>query len=369
MPTNVNRQPGGLPAGLRAMNVLNPVSAGHGARWSQDLSFLLGYNVHRIGAHAYATGFASSAGGTRDISMLYSRSPGAQVVVVAVEVPYGAIAGLAQPTTVSLPSATLLPPSTGLDGSPSPLAPTAPAAAAVHTAPIVGYLDVSAVPVGTIQQLTFTYERSGVGAFKSIFAAEMPLDQIEPFGLPTTEVGVAEPTTRDRIVDGSASDGYGMVRVVSSLDSARKDMRFHANMVCRPQDDLYALIRTGSTAVGNFSITENLGTYVWLGELRFRVRRLFTTATPNQYTWGVVYKTSNAGVGGKVRLTVTPVGGIATAYDISLAGTTSWTYASMSVPLPCSGTDQVVGITHSGAINNAAEKLYLATSALIENEA
>lgn len=359
MPVNVPQQPG--PQRLRSMAVANPISAGHGDRWAQCLNYLLAYCVEAVGS-SYVSADIGGIGHTNRVSYLYSRSPGVKVLLVAVRLA-DANPGTRIKVTVSLPGAVWVTGQiNGLDGSVD-LSP--PDGLSVRVNPIIGLLDVSGVTANIIKELRFDYSETTAGqGLQWVHAAEVPLADLDPLSYPLIEVGAIEPTTRDRIVDGSASVGQGFDRVISQLDLARTQVKRHMQLAT-VQDTSLSWFTTSLT---NQSINWRQvgGSYDIV--FRSRVRRLYDINSSNQMTWGVIYRTTDAITGGVAYLKVTPVGLGSTTYTLTLPATTTWTIASMSVAAPVNGTSQVCEFNVHGLINTSPKTLYLATSAIIENE-
>ena len=360
------------------MKVANPISAGHGDRMAQNLNFLLNYCCETVGSSWLPTN-NGGVGTSSNVSLLYSRSPGVKLLLVAAQINQD-VAGTKGRIKVTLSGATwVLRPdgsagANGLDGTVDLLAPSG---GSVRVPLIIGLLDVSGVTPNTVQELQFKYTKvtAGIG-MAYVHAAEVPLADIDPLTFPLTEFGTTEPTTREQIVDGSASVGRGYVRTIAMMDVARAQMKRHMQFATIQDTNLCWYTASLTQAVINW---QQLGTN-WDIKLSTRVRRLYDIGSSNQMTWAVMYRTTDNVTGGVARLSVTPVGGSPVVFDLTLAASTTWTIASMAISVKVNASprtitggihasvSQLAEFSFRGLINTSPKTLYLATQAIIENE-
>lgn len=351
MPLNIARQP--APQRLDSLRVRNPISAGHGVTWAQELEFLLGYCTERVGS----TWLPNRGAASTAASYVYARSPGCRALLVACSL-YPNTPGTHSKVTVTLGGAPCTWITAGGGGAPGRLDGSqdvyAPDGTALRTVPVIGLIDVSAVTVGALQELRF---QSDSFSLEYIHAAELPIADADPIGSPTTEVGVLEPDTRDPIVDGTASVGYGLQRLLDQVIDARMAVRRHWN-VAAFQDTSRSLQATTLAPAWVDSLTD---------VLLMRTRRLYASGTTNAYKLAVIYRTSGVGVAGAVRVRV-KVNGVTTATDVALAASTSWTMVTAAVTITAhEPTYQLAEIEVLGQVA-AAGTLYVGTLALVEDE-
>jgi hypothetical protein len=357
MPTTVPQTPAA--AELRRLAVGQPVSSAHGQRWASDLAHLLAHAVEPV----FARSFPLITAGSNTVRVPYARSPGVQLLYVAVEL-HPAAAGDAGTIALTLTGATLLAGSSSeLDGAVSIRCETTRARfGVIHD----GYLDVSGVTAGTIQDLAVAWTASvGSNGIYRLHVAEVPLLDVDPAGAPSTEVGVngAWPAPQNRLCDsagGVTTVGHGFARVIAQLDKARAGMKRHWS-IATIEHVSHALTRTGA---GMGALTWQGGSYSPV--FRLRARRLYTTATANAYTLRVRYWMSDGATtatfraiinGANSDLALTNKNGVGNAGALTMATT-----------VPTSTVDQDVGITVEAEITAGAGILYVDMVALIEAE-
>lgn len=355
MPLPVPDRPS--PFRLSAVKVGNPVARRHGQRLINDLAFLHAYNVQSIAD----TSLDYDTGGTTplDLSVFYARSPGAQALLVGLEL---IEADSAQATCTFTDDAGdpldwLV--HNGLDGSRA-LAP--PPATTSIPQQYWGVVDVSALPTdGTLQRLNLEYVRTSAAAgVRRVFAREVPQAQVDPAGDPTAEPG-ASPAWPDYrpgvlnaatgLVDGSATSNLGWVRLHDQLEQARLYWRAWRQW-CYWEFDAFAPTTT-STSYGAFTWGIG-GTYTpkwWT-----RSRRLYGTTTGTavaETVNAVVRYKCTAASGGHIRIT-TYDGTTSVDNDFAVANSAAYATAALgTLPLPTNNTDQRVRVMVTGKVDSA----------------
>lgn len=330
---------------LLPFRVAQPVSTAGCLRWSQELAYLLSYNV----APVYSGVVRTTDLGTHSVALAYQRSAGAKALLVTVELVEG----------TSIQSGVF---NWSLDGASSVYIAGAAYDGATLAAPKDRvrlppihelWIDVAAVGNTTPKTLllTWTPTNAGKSALYRVHVVEVPLRDLDPTGAPTTEPGVSSSwaTPDGRLVDSTPDQGFGFARIFDALDQARAATRRHLQ------------VAVPEVSAGTYSYTTASTSFVTLsGKFFTRARRLYSTAVANQYTLWVRYK---AAAGATVRLT-TDAGNT----DVVLPSTGAFLSATSPVSLPCSTTDQDVQIQFSGKTTSAGSPLYVSTFALIENE-
>lgn len=358
MATSVPSQP--TPARLARLAVGQPVSSAHGSRWAQDLAFLEAYALPPVAA---ATLPQTSATSPSTLRVAYARSPGCQLLLVRVQQHPRAAIGARSTITATLTGATWYV-ANGLDGTAELNAP--PHDRRDEGGVVVGYLDVSGVTAGTVQDLAIVTANVADNPYglREVLVAELPVAAVDPVGAPTTEVGVdgAWPSRDNPLYDGATDQARGFVRLWDRLDAARTKVRRHWQ-VCALEDTAGAFSCTATGAFGSVVFRPTTGADpAW----RLRARALWgaSASTPNRYTFRVRYRTANAGGTVKIRPVFNGVAGA----TLSVGGTTSWTAATVTVEVPTDGTDQEVTIRFEAMTDATAGTLYISQLALIEDE-
>ena len=345
------------------------------SRLSDELSYLLGYGVNHIGGATIP-----QRGGSRvtleglaySIPVAYSRSAGAEVLRIGVDLWPSDELSDTQTITVTLPAGATWLEAGGLDGS---VAHRNPGAGRTATREIVGWADVSSVSVG---DLTTWLSVSTTPTSKGAGVRRVAVTEVPVASLPVSAGGVGWDAAALRpgryVVDGGALSPRGMERVWHLLDLARIYQRRHFQL-CGVES---ASTAAAATTPHWHRIVAAPGKVDWLAgssdpSWYIQARDLYGAAT-TPYKLRVRYKTSDAtgcdlGVyledGAIVSQVWTPTGA-APRQTVTLPGTSgAWAWASADVTAPC-GSLTRVGIDSTGP--GPPELVSLACVALIENE-
>ncbi len=352
--------------------VATPASATHLSRWIDGLAFLEAYAVPPIGSVWKQPATSPIFPASEVIRLAYQRSPGVDVVRVEVEMAEQTLesAGDTSYVGVTLSSASLIG-TTPLDAA-TPLSPEAiPSGGRTYLrhSVYVAYLDVSAVNYAAISDITFGCVPSSVDSnangFARVHAVEVPHADLAPSTSPTDEVGVdiGWADTRRTIVDGSTTNaGYGIKRLIDRLDGARTMVRRHWQLAT--VEDTGFCWSCTATVLGSISWFRS-GAAGLQPSWYMRARRLYDTATANVYTLRVTYASSDAAVGGQLRLVA---GGTNNDITLPAPGDLLFHTVTVAASVPTSTTDQEVAITIQATTNTAAKTLYISQVALIETE-
>lgn len=368
--------PGPTAFDLANVRVAKPVVSGGFARWSEELSFVLGSCVHHVGGGTIpqrgSAPRVALEGLAYSVPVAYTRSAGAQAIRIGVDLwPSDELAD-SQTITVTLPTGATWIDAGGLDGS---VTHYNPGEGRTATRELVGFADVSGVTVGdlTTWLSVATTPTSKGGGIRRVAVTEVPLAS---FAILAAEPGWDAAATRPGrpVIDGGASSPRGVDRLWHLLDHGRKHSRRHYQL-CG--------VESASTAVFGTTPhwsreTASAGKIDWLAgsfdpSWYIQVRDLYG-ATTTPYKLRVRYKTSSAtacdlGVyleDGSIVSDVWTPSAAASRQTVTLAGTSgAWAWASADVTVPC-GTLTRVGIDATGP--GAPELLSLSCVALIENE-
>ena len=367
--------PGPSAFDLANVRVRQPVSSGGLLRWSQDMAWLLGANINHIGGGTIpqrGVGRTPLEGLAYSVPVAYTRSAGAQVLRVGVDLWPSNELGDSQTVTVTLPAGAVWLVSGGLDGS---VAHYNPGRGRTATRELVGWVDVSAVTVGDLTTwLSVTTSPTSKGAgVRRVAVTEVP---VASFPVAAGDAGWDAAATRPGrlVIDGGAASPRGIERLWHLLDEARQHSRRHWQLCGVESADT-----TGFGATPHWS-RENAaaGKVDWLAAAfdpswYIQARDLYgAPSTP--YKLRVRYRTSNAtacslGVyleDGDVVSDVWVPSAAASRQVLALPGTSgAWAWASADVTAPC-GSLTRVGIDSTGP--GPPELVSLACVALIENE-
>jgi len=362
------------------------VVSGGFSRWADEVSFLVGHNVHKAGdvfVHPRGAGRTTLEGLAYSVHVPYSRSAGAQVVRVAVELHTSDEIADSQTVTAKLPSGAAWIDAGGLDGSRALYNPPRG-----RTAPTeyVGWLDISGCTVGALADvltLACTPTTKGAGV-RRVSVVEVPLGSL---AIDATEPGWDAAAARPGrlVIDGGASSPRGVQRLFHCLDNARANWRKHLLI-----GDIESSNTAGYGSTPHWSrMANSSGAIDWLlgsgaADPRWylQTRRLYGaagSATPTSWRWRVRYRTSNS-TDCNIDL-ITRGGSIAsrafvgaaageTTQSLLLPGTSgAWAWASTDVTLPGDGTDGLVRVRFEAAGPGTGQLLSLACLGLLENEA
>ena len=329
------------------------VSRSHGLRGQNDLSFVLAWaGAHPIvSTQVFGAGaFTAPAASPATIPVIYARNPGVQVLMIEARPQATSAGGYGTLTVTAATGSVTWISAGGLDG-------TATITGSVHetiNVPVLrGFLDVSALTVGTPIELRFTSaSTSNFAGYEYIHAIEVPLVASDPVGAPSTEVGLdsAWPSTNGFLVDGSATASpRGMQRWAAQMDLARASVKRHIQVAT--YDDNSGPWQSASGVATTFEI------------IKVRARRLYSTSTPNACLYIVTYRTSTGATAGEATLSDGT-----TTVTLSLPASTTRTTAQIAFPLTCAGTDQEADLTITYRRASGAGTVYFSNFCLLENE-
>jgi hypothetical protein len=225
-------------AALAPLRVGQPIAAGHGAHWSEELAFLLGGCLNTVVSQTFP---ARAVSGTATYHVAYKRSAGAQLILCELEIPE--IDDPAGQCTVAVACTTgtvsLVDPSSDSPLNGTRVMPGEDDVVLRH-AIYRGLIKVTSLAVNTIHDLVFTvaivsststvYPRS----LYRLHVVEVPPADADPVGAPSTEIGLdaAWPMTLNRLESGTTGTARGFVRLFGQLDAARAQVHHHWQLCC-----------------------------------------------------------------------------------------------------------------------------------------
>lgn len=355
------------PAALLQHRVADPVSGSHGQQWCDAAAFLLGECVEPVIA---AAPILACADATVHYYFVYSPSPGAQVLWFDVSLyPSNVATGADATVTVDLAGAlngAAWIDAGGLDGS-APLMSyglDGLTSYGNHR----GFLDISACAKGTpdVVHITLVDTAGFSNGIARLTVQEAPLAALDPAASATLEAGIdpdwPSHANRGELVDGTGASGpRGAYRVFKTLDDARSKVRGHLQLL-RP-----AVVAADTWQVAGTTFANPLGAGAVFHTM---ARRLYDAATPNAHRAWVTYQTSGAADAElRVSTDTVPVTSTTTA-TLTLPGTSgAWsTIDAGAVDIPTGGTDQEALVEFAARSTDAAQTVYFAHVALVEDE-
>lgn len=368
---------------LSGVRTAQPVVSAGWSRWSEELAFLLGYDLHDAGgAHILArpAGRTSLVGLTYTVRIPYCRSPGAHIVRVGVALGQSDD-GSTQTLLVTLPTGATWLDAQGLDGS---FAFPNPPLGRTNSEEFTGWVDVSGVDE-TDLALEFAFkctasDSKSVG-IQRCSVVESPRAVLSPVA---TEPVLDGASTRPGrlVVDGGPSSVSGGERAFYLLDRARAEMREHFCIAGVESADvtLAAVTPHWHREANTFGVVQWLETNATDdAEWFLRPRHLYRGGVSTAYKIRVRYRTSN-GTLCALKLhteagSVDPtshlwVPGIADVpQTANLPGTSGvWAWADDDVVIPGDSSDQLVRVWFEAKGPGAGQLLSLATIGLLEQE-
>lgn len=365
---------------LHGVRTGEPVSVATVSRWAEEVAFLTGHNVVKAG-EAYCpnrpAGRTELEGLAFTTHVPYTRSAGAQVVRVCVEIHSSEELGESQTVAVTLPSGASWIHHNGLDGSVTLYNPPAG-----RTAPreVVGWADVSGVTASLTHVFSVATTPSSKGAgVRRVSVHEAPLSSL---AVSSSEPGLDAAAARASrpVIDGGASSPRGTQRLFHSLDAARAQWRQHFTLSGVESADT-----TGYSTTPHWSReSSTLGALDWLipsgvtdPTWYIQLRDLYAgTASP--WAFRARYRTSNSTAcelklyhqGGAVSGGAWSGAGAEGSSVLTLPGTSgAWAWATAaSASLPVDGTDGLVRLRLEAKGPGAGQLLSLACVDLRENE-
>ena len=379
MATNVPQAPSAFD--LDAVRVGRPVVTGGMLRLADDLAFLVGHNVHTVANVTIPprlSGRTILEGLAYTIQVPYSRSHGAQMLRIAVELWPSTERADSQTIAVTLPAGGSWHLAGGLDGSETfynpPLGSTL-------VQEIVGWANVTGAVVGDLADglsIATTPSAKG-GGIRRVTVTEVPMASL----LVSASGGGwdAAATRPGRLVtDGGRGYARGMQRLFYLLDQARANFRKHFTLSGVESAD-----STGAAATPHWSReAASAGAIDWLlgassttPHWYLQPRDLYgSAATTTAWKLRVRYRTSNAtacDLGAFLEAgtlsgppTVWTADSAATRQPVTLAGTSgAWAWASLDVTCP---RKDLVRVYFDATGPGAGQLLSLSCVHLLENE-
>ena len=344
--------------GLESVRTGEAVNVGSVSRLAEEISFLAGHNLVKTGeadAPTRPTGMGRIAleGLSYTLRVPYTRSPGARVIRVAVEIHESHEIGSSQTITATLPTGASWLDAGGLDGTINHFNPPPG-----RTAPseIVGFADVSAVTASMTHEVAIAVGASSKSAgVRRVTVHECPLSSL---AVSSSEPGWDAAATRSGrpVVDGGSSSPRGFQRLWHCLDKARSEIRQHwclsgvesANTSVNPNITPHFNRESSTEGDVDWMQTARVNDPHWYLQLR----KLYTSSVTSPWKLRVRYRTDNATdcelklyhQGGSLASNSFTGAGTEGSTAVTLTGTSgawAWTTA-VSVALPTDGTDGLV---------------------------
>lgn len=383
MPSPVNSRPS--PVRLAARQVGVAVSAAHGRRLAQELNFQRAYAVQSIASHVLARPVVPAD--PQDVWFLYRRTPGVEIVRVAVQLrPQAGAAGgtLAidygtDPASLTSAASLFVGPSAAFDGVRIANPPTTRLRTQEEH---VGFLDVRTFDPDDLYCVRVRVEGAiGTASPLSVAAHEVMLASVDPVAEPTGPgVNESEFDFRNRVYGGVVASAGGLQRLWGEIDSARTKSRRHLQLGTNSA----APIERDDVAAGAFDwpYGDPLDTFDPVLLARSRRLRKPTGSTFNTYTFAVIYSYDPTHAGltdSKITMHVdtSTTGGATTAsYVLQLTdtgGALALGTVGATIPWDGSGAYCEINFTAQTANDNGgppvSDPVYVYALALIEEEA
>ena len=369
---------------LSGVRTGEPVSVATVARLAEEISFLVGHNVHKVGEadapqRPSGPGRIVLEGLSYTLRVPYTRSPGARVIRVAVEIHESSEIGSSQTLTATLPTGAAWLDAGGLDGTVNHFNPPPG-----RTSPqeIVGFADVSGVTASMTHEVAIAVGASSKSAgARRVSVSECPLSAL---AVSASEPGWDAAATRSGrpVVDGGSASPRGFRRVWHCLDEARSKMRQHwtlsgvesANGSTNPNHTPHWNRESATEGDVDWMQVSRVNDPHWY----LQVRDLYA-GTASAWKLRVRYRTSTATdcelklyhQGGSLSGNTFTGAGTEGNTAVTLTGTSgawAWTTA-VSVSLPVDGTDGLVRLRIQCKGPGHPELLSLACIDLREDEA
>lgn len=364
---------------LAGVRTGQPVVSGGMARLSEEIAFLTGHNLHKCGEVFLPlppAGRSDLEGLDHTVHVPWSRSPGAQLVRVAVEIHPSIEVDNSQTITATLPTGATWLDAAGLDGSEDLYNPPT---GRTSLREIVGWVDVSGVTAGGLTDV-FTFDcvptTKGAG-IKRVSVHEAPLAAL---AVDAAEPGWDAAATRAGrlVIDGGSSSPRGMQRLFRCLREAREGFRQHWLLSGLESADVAIFGATPhwsreSSASGAIDWLASAGATDPVWYLAPRV--MYAAADPSTWYERVRYRTSN-GTACELTITVEPgsisggvwsSAGAATPTALALPGTSgAWAWQSQAFTMPSDGPLVKLSIAAKGP--GAGQLLSIACVSLIGDD-
>lgn len=379
MSTPVAQAPSGF--NLDAVRTGRTVVSGGVARWAEELAHVNGHLLHKAGeaiVHPRPAGRTSLKGLTYSVHVPYTRSPGAIVARVAVEVQDSEEIDDSQTITVTLPSGAAWIDAGGLDGSRTwynpPRGRTTPRE-------LVGWVDVSGVTVGgltTVFTVATSPSAKGAGVRRAT-VCEVPLATL---AIDADEPGFDAASARAGrlVIDGGSTSPRGTQRLWHVLDAGRAGYRQHFTLSGVESADTtgYGTTPHWSREAATYGAVDWLLSAGATDPTWYLVLRDLYAGVASTWALRVRYRTSDAtdcGLalyhqGGAITSGAWVGAGAEGSTVLTLPGTSgAWAWATaVSASLPTDGTDGLCRLRVTAKGPGAGQLLSLACVDLRENE-
>lgn len=377
MATPVSQAPSAF--ALAGVRTSQPVASAGLARLAEEIAFLTGHNLHKCGEvflPLRPVARSQLEGLDHTVHVPWSRSPGTQLVRVALELHPSTEVDNSQTVTATLPTGASWLDAAGLDGSRDfynpPTGRTAPRE-------VVGWVDVSGVTAGGLTDV-FTFDcaptTKGAGV-KRVSVHEAPLAAL---AIDAAEPGWDAAACRAGrlVIDGGASSPRGMQRLFRCLREARAGFRQHFLLSGLESADtaIYGSTPHWSRESSTSGVLDWLASAGSSDPVWYLAPRIMYAST-DVSTWyeRVRYRTSN-GTACELKITVEPGDVTAGAWAsaaaptstaLALPGTSgAWAWASQAFTLPSDGP--LVKLTIEAKGPGAGQLLSVACVSLTGND-
>ena len=112
----------------------------------------------------------------------------------------------------------------------------------------IGYVSLSGLSTTAVHTLLLEFSNTDdTNGLAALSVHEVPYAMVDPAGNPSTEPGVNEawPDARNRLYEGSGSNGAGTQRLINELLRVRAKSRHHW-WIATPEDDTLTIKKTGA---------------------------------------------------------------------------------------------------------------------------
>jgi hypothetical protein len=343
-------------AQLRRLLVGRVASHQHVMRWTDELLYLLGYNLPTVASVVLPE--YTHASNDSVVQLYYYPSPYAKALRATAEVySTNAPATCEIETLVDGVSATFL---AGYEGGLDISKAFRMMYDRRQGVSATGYIDVSGLSAAPHRITVTRLADVGDTGIRRVSLCEVPLAASDVETTPADEPGVnpAWALPPGRIVEALSTNAYGFARIVGQLDAARTLVRRHVQ-VATLEDTTNAEQTASASFVTIFGATGTL--------YRLRGSRIWGTAASSSTDEPFyVFVRYLAASGATLRLAVTPVGGATVNTDIALGASAAWaTDASGTLAIPV----QVAGVAAECDVEiqlkATAGTAYVATVALV----
>lgn len=377
MATPVSQAPSAF--ALAGVRTSQPVASAGLARLAEEVAFLTGHNLHKCGEVFLPLRDITRSqleGLDHAVHVPWSRSPGAQLVRVALELHPSTEVDNSQTVTATLPTGASWLDAAGLDGSRDfynpPTGRTTPRE-------VVGWVDVSGVTAGGLTDV-FTFDcvptTKGAG-IKRVSVHEAPLAAL---AIDAAEPGWDAAACRAGrlVIDGGSSSPRGMQRLFRCLRDARAGFRQHFLLSGLESADVAIYGATphwsresSSSGALDWLAAAGASDPVWY----LAPRILYASTDASTWYERVRYRTSN-GTACELKITVEP-GDVTAGAWVSAAAPTStalalpgtsgaWAWQSQAFTLPSDGP--LVKLTIEAKGPGGGQLLSVACVSLIGND-